>query len=97
MALKVTNVNELSYYKDHLEKNKVAYDDTIDKMLDAIKLSAIYWQGEEANQFREKLYSLIGVDLNCISTEMKAEIEYLNKLVAVLENAQEQIKSRLNW
>ena len=96
MALKVTNVNELKYYKDYLEKYKNLYDDDIDNLIDTIKLSAIYWQGEDGNNFRENLYSLIGSNLQCISNEMNAEIEYLSRLIAVLENAQEQIKNRLN-
>ena len=97
MALKVTNINELKYYKDSLAKCHNSYEDTIDKLVDTIKLSAIYWQGEDGNEFRDKLYSLIGSNLNSVSTEMNAEIEYLDKLVLVLENAQEQIKNRLNW
>lgn len=96
MALKVTNISDLKYYKDQLTKTKVSYDESIDKLIDTIKLSAIYWQGEDGNNFRENLYSLVGSDLKCISKEMNAEIDYLNKLIIVLENAQEQIKSRLN-
>ena len=96
MALKVTNLSEIKDYESYLEKCKIAYEDVLDRLLDTIKFSAIYWQGEEGNNFRDNLYSLIGIDLNCISTEMKAEIEYLNKLIMVLENAQEQIRNRLN-
>ena len=97
MALKVTNLNELKYYKDSLAKCQNSYEETIDRLIDSIKLSAIYWQGEDGNEFRDKLYSLIGSNLNSVSTEMNAEIEYLEKLIVVLENAQEQIKHRLNW
>ena len=97
MALKVTNVNELKYYKDGLIKCEKAYEDTINKLIDTIKLSAVYWQGAEGNDFRDKIYTLIGSNLNTVTTEMDAEIEYINKLIMVLENAQEQIKNRLNW
>ena len=96
MALKTTNVNELKYYKSQLEKTKQLYEDTLDGLIDSVKMSAIYWQGLDGNNFRSKVYGLIGKDLNCISKEITAEIEYLNKLIIVLENAQEQIKSRLN-
>ena len=96
MALKVTNINELKYYKTQIEKARNAYDETIKGLTDSIKMTAVYWQGFDGDQFRSNLYSLIGKDLNCISKEMTAEIEYINKLIAVLENAQEQIKSRLN-
>ena len=96
MALKVTNVYELKYYKDYLEKYKNLYDEDVNNLIDTIKLSAIYWQGEDGNNFRDNLYSLIGSDIECISNEMNAEIEYLSRLIAVLENAQEQIKNRLN-
>jgi hypothetical protein len=97
MALRVTNINELKSYKDYLVKYKNAYDETIDRLVDSIKLSAIYWQGEDGSNFRDKLYSLIGTNLNSVSNEINAEIEYLDKLILVLENAQEQIKHRLNW
>ena len=96
MALKVTNIDELKYYKDKLQKSKNEYDETINKLLDTIKVTAIYWQGVEAEEFRLYLYSLIGKDLNCISKEMEAELNYVNKLAMVLENAQEQVKNRLN-
>lgn len=96
MALKLTNINELKSYKTKIEKSKLEYDETIKHLMDTIKLSAIYWQGEEGNLFRDNLYSLVGVDLNVISNEMKAEIDYLNRLITILENAQEQIKSRIN-
>ena len=96
MALKLTNINELKSYKTKIEKSKLEYDETIKHVMDTIKLSAIYWQGEEGNLFRDNLYSLVGVDLNVISNEMKAEIDYLNRLITILENAQEQIKSRIN-
>ena len=77
MALKVTNVNELRYYKDGLSKYKEMYNETIDRLIDSIKLSAIYWQGQEGNELRDKLYSLIGTNLGCVSTEINAEIEYI--------------------
>ncbi len=96
MALKTTNVNELKYYKSQLEKTRKLYEDTIDSLIDTVKMSAIYWQGFDGNDFRLKVYGFIGKDLNCISKEINAEIEYLNKLIIVLENAQEQIKNRLN-
>ena len=96
MALKIMNITDLKYYKEQIEKEKIEYDDTIKQLMDTIKLSALYWQGEDGNHFRDNLYSIVGVDLNKISSEMNAEIEYLNKLIIVLENAQEQIKSRMN-
>lgn len=96
MALKITNISDLKYYKGQIEKAKIEYDETIKNLMDTIKLSAIYWQGEDGNTFRDNLYSLIGIDLNTISKEMNAEIDYLNRYITILENAQEQIKSRLN-
>lgn len=96
MALKTTNVNELKYYKSQLEKTKTLYEESIDGLTDTVKVTALYWQGIDGNNFRSNLYSLIGNDLSCITKELTAEIEYLNKLIIVLENAQEQIKSRLN-
>ena len=97
MALKITNVNELKYYKDGLIKCQNTYEEITNKIIDAIKLSAIYWQGEDGNEFREKLFSLIKSNKSIYFTELDAEIEYVNKLIIVLENAQEQIKNRLNW
>ncbi len=96
MALKITNINELKYYKAQIEKTKNAYDDTITNLTDTVKMTALYWQGADGDEYRSRLYSLVGNDLNCISKEMEAEIQYIDKLIVVLENAQEQIKSRLN-
>lgn len=96
MALGAVNIEQLKAYKDELLKTKKMYDESISSLMDVVKLSAIYWQGIEGNLFRAKLYGLIGADLNCVSSEMNAEIEYINKIILVFENAQEQIKSRLN-
>ena len=96
MALGAVNIEELRSYRDELLKTKEVYDDTINSLMDVVKLSAIYWQGIEGSLFRAKLYGLIGADLNSISSEMNAEIEYINKIIMVFENAQDQIKSRLN-
>lgn len=96
MALKMIDLNELKYCQEELANNKLQYDEKIEELLDAIKMTAIYWQGDEGDKFRDKLYTLIGSNLNCISKEMKAEIDYTKKLIMVLENAQEQVKNRIN-
>ena len=96
MALKITDLAELKYYKIQLERTKASYDEVINNLYKTIKNSALYWQGEDGNIFRRKIYSLLKYELLCISKEMNAEIEYLGKIILVLENAQEQIKNRLN-
>lgn len=96
MALTVTNINELRNYKSQIEKTMNSYNDKIKELTDTVKNTSLYWQGEDGEVFRTNLYSLIDNDLNCISKEMAAELEYLKKLIIVLENAQEQVKSRLN-
>lgn len=96
MALKVTDIGELKYYKMQLKRTKDSYDDVIRNIMSTIKNSSLYWQGEEGENFRSNLYSLVSRDLNCISKEINAEVEYLGKIVNVLENAQEQIKNRMN-
>lgn len=96
MALKITDIAELKYYKVELERTKAAYDEVISNLLNTIKASALYWQGEDGNILRERLYLLIKYELQCVSKEINAEALYLGKIIAVLENAQEQIKNRLN-
>ena len=96
MALKITNIDDIKNYKSELEKDKAAYDDVINKLTNIIKTSAAYWQGEDGDAFRERLYGFIANELNIISKEIGAEINYLGKVILVLENAREQIKSRVN-
>lgn len=96
MALQTLNINELKYRKDRLSSFKDNYDEVLNNLLDEVKMIAFYWQGSNSNNLRTELYKLIGNDLNNISNEINAEIEYLKKLILVLENADEQIKNRLN-
>ena len=96
MALKITDIAELKYYKVELERTKAAYDEVISNLLNTIKASSLYWQGVDGNILRERLYLLIKYELQCVSKEINAEVLYLGKIIAVLENAQEQIKNRLN-
>lgn len=96
MALQTININELKYRKDRLSSFKENYDEVLNNLLDEVKMIAFYWQGSNSNNLRTELYKLIGNDLNNISNEINAEVEYLNKLILVLENADEQIKNRLN-
>lgn len=96
MALHITNINELNNYNVELIEAKKSYDETIKKLLLSIKQTEDYWQGEEGNSFREQIYNVINKDLTAISNEFEAEIFYIKKLQQVLENAQEQIKNRLN-
>lgn len=96
MALQTININELKYHQDKLSSLKDSYDETLRKLLDEVKMIALYWQGNDSATLRNDLYKLIGSDLNIISSEIEAEVEYINKLILVLENASEQIKNRLN-
>ena len=96
MALKVTDLGEIKYYKVQLERTKNAYDEVINNLLKTIKDSELYWQGEDGNLMRSKLYSLISNELRCISKEINAEADYLGKIILVLEEAQEQVKGSLN-
>ena len=96
MALKITDISELKYYKVELERTKLSYDEILNNLLNEIKSSALYWQGEDGDTVRERLYSLIEHELKCISKEINAEADYLGKIILVLENAQQQVKNRLN-
>ena len=96
MALHITNINELNNYNVELVEAKKDYDETINNLLLSIKETEDYWQGEDGDNFREQIYGVINKDLKAISKEFEAEIIYIKKLQMVLENAQEQIKSRLN-
>ena len=96
MALQVVNVDELKQHKEKINNYKNAYDSKLRELLDLIRSISIYWQGVESDNFRNELYSIIRSNFNIVSVEMNAEVEYLNKLILVLENAQEQIKNKLN-
>jgi len=96
MALQTININELKYHQDKLSSLKESYDEILKNLLDEVKMIAFYWQGNDSSNLRSELYKLIGSDLNNISNEIEAEVDYINKLVVVLENANEQIKNRLN-
>ena len=96
MALRISNIDDIKYCREELEKDRRRYDEVINKLINTIKMSAVYWQGEEGDQFREELYSLIMNELRVISKEINAESNYLRKVIIVLENARNQIKSRLN-
>lgn len=96
MALKIANIDNLKQYKNQLDKVKISYDETINKLLKTVEMSSLYWKGEDGDMFREKLYSLITQDLRCISKEIKAEADYINMIVMILEHTREQVKSRLN-
>lgn len=96
MALKITDIGQIKYYKVQLERTKNAYDEVINNLLKTIKESELYWQGEDGALLRSKLYSLISNELRCISKEIDAEANYLGKIVLVLEDAQNQVKGSLN-
>ena len=96
MALQIINIQELKNGQEKLSILKENYDETIKKLLDEVKMIELYWQGNSSNNLRNELNKLIGTDLNNISNEINAEVEYLKRLILVLENADEQIKNRLN-
>lgn len=96
MALQTININELKYRQDRLKKLKDDYDETLRNLLDEVKTIAFYWHGNDSSNLRSELYKLIGTDLNNISNEIEAEVNYIKRLILVLENADEQIKNRLN-
>ena len=97
MALTITNIDELRNYKNQIEKTKISYDSPLAiSATEIFKENEDYYYHKDGEVFRTNLYSLIDNDLKCISKEMSAELEYLKKLIIVLENAQEQVKSRLN-
>ena len=96
MALQTINLSELKYRQDRLTSLKDSYDETLNNLMDEVKMIAFYWQGNDSSLLRNELYKLIGTDLNNISNEIEAEIDYIKRLILVLENANDQIKNRLN-
>lgn len=96
MAVQVTNINELKNSEITITNAKVSYDEALKKLSDAIKITEFSWQGEDGMKFREDLMALINNDLKDVSEEMNSEINYLKKIHTILENAQEQVKNRLN-
>ena len=95
MSLQITNIEELKNSKVQITKEKELYQDTILDLENAIKETNITWNGNESDDFREKTLTLVD-KLKKVEDEMTYEINYLDKIIAVLENAQEQVKNKLN-
>lgn len=96
MALQITNINELKVAKDNIKDAKESFDSTITVLKDNINSIQSYWQGEDAFNFQNKVISIIDNDLALELEEMAFEIKYLDRIISVLDNAQEEVKKRLN-
>ena len=96
MALQITNVNELKNAKTLIETSKKSYDESLDSLRNAIIEIQNYWQGEDSIEYQDKVLNLVNRELSHESTELEFEVKYLNRIITVLDNAQDQIKKRLN-
>ncbi len=95
MSLQITNIEELKNSKIQIAKEKELYQDTLLDLENAIKETQITWNGNESDDFREKTLAIVN-KLKNVENEMTYEVNYLDKIIVVLENAQEQVKNRLN-
>ena len=96
MSLTVTNIESIKNSKDKIISAKKSYDETLKILSHTIKFTEFSWQGKNADDFRTAVNNLIQGDLESVSKELEVEINYLTKLSTVLENAEEQVKQRLN-
>ncbi len=96
MALNIINIDEIKRSELDIINAKKDFDTTLQLLKNTFKETEFFWQGEDANLYREKNNALIDKELNDTSLEMNYEINYLNKVSTVLKDAQEQVKNRLN-
>lgn len=96
MALKVTNISDLKNSELKIKEAKNSYLEALNGITDAVKSTELFWQGEDAYKFRREIYSLIKTDFNDVKEELEFEELFLNRVRTTLENAQEEVKKRLN-
>jgi uncharacterized alkaline shock family protein YloU len=96
MALQITDINVLKNSEVEISKAKAEYDDILKNLENAVKSTENSWNDKDGVEFRTKVLNLINNDLKEMSMEMEFEINYLKKIAMVLENAQQEIKKRIN-
>lgn len=96
MALQIANIELMKKSSVDIAKAKDTYDDALKEIENAIKSTENSWNDQDGNDFREKVMLLLDNDFKDISEEMGFEINYIKKVSTVLENAQEQVKNRIN-
>ncbi len=96
MPIQKTNIDEMKYCSNQIKKAKISFDDSVKLLKQTIAFTEFSWTGQEADEYRQNVTSIIKDDLSKISKEFEIEIKYLNKVASVLENAQDQVKKRLN-
>ncbi len=96
MSIQKSNISEMKYYSNQIKKAKTSFDDSLKLLKQTIAFTEFSWTGVEADEFRQNVSSVINNNLSKITKEFEIEIKYLDKVSSVLENAEEQIKKRLN-
>ena len=96
MSLTITNIENVKNAKEKIKSAKKSYDESLKLLSHTVKFTEFSWQGKNADDFRTEVNKLINGDLENVSKELEVEINYLTKLSTVLENAEEQVKQRLN-
>ncbi len=96
MSLTVTHIEALKNSTARIISAKKSYEDTLSVLKESIKFTEFSWQGKNADDFRTEVNKLITDDLESVIKELEIEINYLNKVTIVLENAEDQVKQRLN-
>ncbi len=96
MSLTVTNIENLKTAKSKIISAKKSYEDTLEIIKNTVKFTEFSWQGKNADDYRAEVNEIIDKDLESVVKELEIEINYLNKITQVLENAEDQVKQRLN-
>ena len=96
VALQITDLSVLKSSEAEIRAAKAEYDEILKNIENAIKSTENAWNDKEGIEFRTKVLNLLEHDLKDMSTEMEFEVNYIKKITMVLENAQQEIKKRIN-
>ncbi len=96
MALQITDLSVLRSSVMEIKNAKSEYDEILKNIIDAVKSTETAWNDKEGIEFRTKVLNLLEHDLKDMSLEMEFEVNYIKKITMVLENAQQEIKKRIN-
>ena len=96
MALQITNIDRLKNSKIIIEKAKTSFEEEMKILNDATIEIGNNWQGEDSSVIQNKIVDIINKELTNEKGEMMFEMKYLDRIIFVLENAQNEVKKRLN-
>lgn len=95
MALQIANISEIKEIESAIKDAKNNYDEALKNLKNAVSKLDEMWKGQDADVLRNKINELVNNEFTETSNELEFEINYLSKIAFTLQNAQEQIRSRL--